>query len=276
MTRRGSEAPGIRKAYFDCRFGQLHVRMAGERRGPARPLLCFHLSPVSGVIYESWIVEMGRDRLALAPDTPGYGMSDFPPAPPTIADYAAAMGDLTDALGLGEFDVIGYHTGSKIAVAIARQRPAQVRHLVLVSAPVYTDQELQAQRQFVAMSTADAEGQFLVDAWRSVLRYQDRRATPADTLRQFPDHLRGGERRDWGYRAAFGYSYPDHLGDVAAPILVLNPEDDLWPYTVRARPYLRNGRVKDLPGWSHQFLDFSTGEVAAWVRAFLDEDRYPE
>ena len=266
----------MRKTYVDCRFGQLHVRMAGARGSDARPLMCFHLSPVSGVIYENWIAEMGRDRLALAPDTPGYGMSDFPQSPPSISDYAEVMGDLADALGLGEFDVMGYHTGSKIAVELARQRPAQVQHLVLMSAPVYTGEELQAQRQFVAAVDADADGRFLVDTWRSVLRYQDKRATPADTLRQFPDHLRGAGRRDWGYRAAFAYSYPDHIGDVTAPILVFNPEDDLWPFTPRIAPYLRNGRVRNLPGWSHQLLDFSTAEMAMMVRAFLDEDRYPD
>ncbi len=265
----------VLRSYVDGRYGQLHVRSAGRAPQARRPLLCFHLSPVSGVIYERWLAEMGRDRLALAPDTPGYGMSDPPPSVPTIADYAAAMGDLADALALGEFDVMGYHTGSKIAVELARQRPAQVKHLVLVSTPIYTAEDLAAIRELTSVAPVAADGRFLVEAWQTLLRYQDKRATPASTMRQFPWHLMGGERRDWGYRAAFGYSYPEHIVDVAAPILVFNPQDDLFAYTPRVLPYLRNGKVRDLPGWSHQLLDFSTAEMAAMVRGFLDEDRFP-
>jgi len=254
----------------------MHIRMNGDAQSPKRPLMCFHMSPVSGVIYENWITEMGRDRLALAPDTPGYGNSDAPLSPPMISDYAAAMGDIADALKLKEFDVMGYHTGSKIAVELARQRPAQVKHLILMSAPIYTEDDLKRQRVMNSVPEIDAEGQFLAEAWKILVSFQDKRATLKDTMKQFPDHLRGGEKRGWGHRAAFSYTYPENIPDVTAPILVFNPEDDLWEYTPRIKPYLKNGRVKDLPGWSHQLLDFSTAELAAMVRPFLDHDVFPD
>lgn len=266
----------MQKNYVDARFGQVHVRSSGASDAPKRPLLCFHLSPVSGVIYEKWIDEMGRDRWALAPDTPGYGMSDAPLAPPTIADYAAVMGDVADALKLQNFDVMGYHTGSKIAVELARQRPTQVKHLILMSAPVYTQDDLKHQRAVNALAEPDAEGKFLTEAWKTVAQFQDKRASLADTLKRFPDYLRGGGKHGWGHHAAFNYTYPDTIGDVTAPILVFNPEDDLCVYTRRIAPYLTNGRVKELPGWSHQLLDFSTAEMAAMVRRFLDDDRFPD
>jgi len=265
----------MRKTYIDGRFGQMHLRLAGDTALPKRPLMCFHLSPVSGIIYETWIDAMGRDRLALAPDTPGYGMSDAPKTPPAIADYAAAMGDVADALKISEFDVMGYHTGSKIAVEIARQRPGQVKHLILMSAPIYTEDDLKHQRVVNSIPEVDAEGAFLVEAWKLLVQYQDKRATLKDTMKQFPDHLRGGDKRGWGHRAAFSYTYPETIPDVSAPILVFNPEDDLFAYTKRITPYLKNGRVKALPGWSHQLLDFSTGDMAAMARAFLDEDQFP-
>ncbi|MBX3694488.1 MAG: hypothetical protein KF790_04895 [Steroidobacteraceae bacterium] len=58
--------------------------------------------------------------------------------------HVRIAGQAPHALAPGEFDVMGYHTGSKIAVELARQRPAQVRHLVLMSTPVYTDDDLAA------------------------------------------------------------------------------------------------------------------------------------
>lgn len=264
-----------RKTYLDARFGQMHLRMAGESnvdaRAQRRPLVCFHLSPVSGVIYETWLSEMGRDRWAIAIDTPGYGMSDPPPKPPSIGDFAAAMGDCLDALGIGDVDVMGYHTGSKIAVELARQRPAQVKHLVLVSAPVYTAEDLAQVRVDNSAPTAEPSGEFLKQIWQALWRWQDKGVTPEALMHSFPDHLRGGERRSWGHQAAFAYAYPPHIVDVTAPILVLNPEDDLVTYTRRIAPYLRNGRVHELPSWSHGFLDLHPTAVAAIVRPFLDE-----
>lgn len=58
--------------------------------------------------------------------------------------------------------------------------------------------------------------------------------------------------------------------EVNHPVLILNPEDDLWDYTPRAAPLLKNGRVHDLPGWTHGFLDARTSETATLVREFLD------
>ena len=60
------------------------------------------------------------------------------------------------------------------------------------------------------------------------------------------------------------------LQESAHPILVLNPEDDLWPYTPRVAPLLKNGRVHDLTGWTHGFLDAETAKVGIILRNFLD------
>jgi len=266
----------LRKAYVDARFGQMHLRMVGQRQRATergkRPLVCFHLSPVSSVIYETWLSEMGKDRWAIAIDTPGYGMSDPPPKPPSIGDFAAAMGDCLDALGIGETDVMGYHTGSKIAVELARQRSQQIKHLVLVSAPVYTAEDLAQVRVDNAVPTPEPSGEFLKQIWQALWRWQDKAVTPEALMHSFPDHLRGGDRRAWGHQAAFAYTYPPHIADIMAPILVLNPEDDLVTYTRRIAPYLQNGRVHELPGRSHGFLDLHPSEVAAIVRPFLDRN----
>ena len=37
------------------------------------------------------MAELGTDRLVVAPDPPGYGASDPPPKPLSIANYAAAQ-----------------------------------------------------------------------------------------------------------------------------------------------------------------------------------------
>ena len=76
----------------------------------------------------------------------------------------------------------------------------------------------------------------------------------------------------WGHAAAFAYDSAANIPKVDQPILILNPEDDVWQRTPRARDLLAHpdSRIHDLPGWSHGFLDLKTQETAAIVRPFLD------
>ena len=90
---------GVRRDYLDGRFGQVHYRIARPDNPTAVPLACFHPSPSSGWLYGRLLAEMGRDRIAVAPDTPGFGESDAPQKAPEIEDYAAAMGEVLDSLG---------------------------------------------------------------------------------------------------------------------------------------------------------------------------------
>ena len=133
-------ASQVRRAYAEGPHGQIHYRRSGPE-GTRSPLLLLHSSPGSGYLFEAFLAEMGRDRTVIAPDFPGFGMSDAPSEAPGIDGYARAMLELETALGLGVFDVMGYHAGGVVAVEMARQQPNVVRKIVMISAPVFTDQE---------------------------------------------------------------------------------------------------------------------------------------
>src|SRR5579872_6883505 len=91
-SRVGESEPRVRRGYFECRFGQLHIHNAIPAGGgfdEATPLICVHQSPMSGRVFQKLLRAMGRDRSVYAPDLPGFGSSDPPHARPTIEDYAA-------------------------------------------------------------------------------------------------------------------------------------------------------------------------------------------
>ncbi|MCB2107016.1 MAG: alpha/beta hydrolase [Rhodobacteraceae bacterium] len=266
-------SPILRRQYVDGRFGQLHVRRADPPAGVISrhpPLLLFHMSPYSGVIWDNFLPAMAADRTVIAVDTPGFGSSDAPPAPPAIADYAAAMGDLIDALKLRPVDVMGYHTGSKIALELARQRGTQVRRIVMVSAAIWTDEELAEHRATFAKSDLTTDGSHLANSWQSVQRWSMKGRTLEQMAETFHAKLMRPAISWWGHNAAFNYSTTDALKALEHEILILNPEDDIWAFTPRAKQYLKRGRIVDLPGWSHGFLDVKTAEAAKIVREFLD------
>ncbi|MFO1425711.1 MAG: alpha/beta fold hydrolase [Steroidobacteraceae bacterium] len=271
MTNLESGARGVvRRQYLDGRFGQLHLRIAKPATALRPPLLCFHMSPHSGRIYQRFMAAMATDRIVVAPDTPGFGESDPPPRRPTIEDYAAAMGDLIDALGFHAVDVMGYHTGSETCTALALQRPRQVRRAVLVSAPIFTAEELVEFRAHYGPTQLTADGSHLAKKWQGHVRWSAPGRTLEMVAEGFADAVRNPSISWWGHAAAFDYDMGGQLQKVAQPVLVLDPDDDLHEHTQRARGILRQGRIQHLPGWGHGMLDLHTDELREIVAQFLD------
>jgi pimeloyl-ACP methyl ester carboxylesterase len=230
------------------------------------------MSPWSGLYFEPLLAAMGRDRLSIAIDTPGYGNSDPSPFPPAIEDYAASMGDAVDGLGIGRFDVLGDRTGAKTAVELALQRPDQVRRLVLVSPVVWTPEQRAIRREF-ARETVHANGAHLVGTWALSVGL----SMPGRSLERFGEifhtrHLHH-DIAHWGRRAAAGYSLADGLDALDKPVLVLRPKDEVWATTPRVAPHLRHpaSRLLDLPTWGYGFFEVETERTAAHLREFLDE-----
>ncbi len=71
----------------------------------------------------------------VVPDLRGFGESDKPVADPgeqySAAGQARSVAGLLEELGLGPAVVAGYDVGSRVAQALARERPELVRALVL-------------------------------------------------------------------------------------------------------------------------------------------------
>ena len=123
-----------RRAYFDCRFGQLHVRTAFPTTGgfdEQVTLFCLHADQSSSRAFARFLPEIADVRSVYAPDLPGLGESD--PAPsPGVSEAAGAMSDLADDLRLRQIDLLGVHTGALVAMHLAAARTELVRRLVLV------------------------------------------------------------------------------------------------------------------------------------------------
>jgi pimeloyl-ACP methyl ester carboxylesterase len=122
-----------RRAYFDCRFGQLHVRTAFPSTGgfdEQLPLFCLHADQSSSRAFDRFLPEIADVRSVYAPDLPGLGESDASPNS-SIGEASGAISDLADDLRLRQIDLLGIHSGARAALDLAAARPALVRRLVL-------------------------------------------------------------------------------------------------------------------------------------------------
>jgi len=132
-------AAGVRtrRAYFDCRYGQLHVRTAFPATGgfdEQMTLCCLHGSESSSRMFVRFLPDMAALRSVYAPDLPGHGESDPSPSG-SIAEGAAAVIDLAAGLRLRQMDILGVGSGAAVALELAGSSPELVRRLVLLRVP---------------------------------------------------------------------------------------------------------------------------------------------
>lgn len=231
----GSNLPRLRRAYFECRYGQLHVHNAIPAGGgfdEQTTLVCLHSYGTTGRSFLELSSLLGQSRSVYSPDIPGCGESDAPPQALPMAGYADSIADFTDSMRFRQIDVIGAHNAAGIAIELALARPKIVRRVVLVGAPILDADERKSYKDLSA-----PEGLTPGAAWT--------RATLADWR---------GESR---------------VVLVKQPLLLLRPKDSLWEAGGRLGKLLPAAKVVDLPEHDRRMLETQAATVAKHVTHFL-------
>lgn len=223
------------------RFGtrQVHYRRAGS--GPV--LLMFHQSPLSS---SDLLPAMHRwkDRYTcIAPDTPGYGMSDpFGVEVVEMEDIADAAVEFMDAIGLDKAALYGFHTGAMIAASVAAHHPDRV---VSASCNGYVVMSEAERHDFLTHYLPKFEpkwdGSHLAWLWARLREqtvffpwYRPGVATRMNIDMPKPDvlqaalvdFLRAGDNYRVGYRAAFSMRSDLALKRAQVPVLVTAANTD--------------------------------------------------
>jgi len=263
--------PRVRRDYLDGPFGQLHVRIAEPTGTPvAPPLLLLHQSPLSGRMFDRLLPLLASGRRVIAVDTPGYGESDRPPAPPTLAGYADAIIDTLRRHQSAPFDLLGYHTGAVIAADLAARRPADVRRLVLISVPYFDDGRRQALLAQLAEKPGYADdGSHLLPMWSGSFRVRPEGQSLDDVARLVAEKQRVGRFGEWALAAAMAASLAPVLRAVRQPVLVLAPHDGLEDESRAAAGLMAGSRLIDLPALAYGLFDAAPQPLATLVDAFL-------
>lgn len=271
-NRDAGTPPPVRRGYFECRYGQLHVHHAMPRGGgfeERTTLLCLHETPLTGRMFDGVQRILGRDRSVYAPDLPGYGESDAPAVQPMIADYAAALGDFLDGMRLRQIDVLGCQTGALIAAELAIARPAQVRRVVWAAVPALNDAERAEFARSPWPGPATEDGGHLQREWRRAAAATRRPLSAAIAARRVAAMLHNGANASWGMHAAVRYPAQQRLALVTQPVLLLRSADEFWESTLRVRELLPTARILDFSGYGAGLCETAPEAVADAVAAFL-------
>jgi pimeloyl-ACP methyl ester carboxylesterase len=270
IPRPAEAGPRVRRGYFECRYGQLHVHNAIPPGGgfeEGTPLLCLHQTGGTGREFARFLAVEGRDRSVYAPDTPGFGESDAPPVRTTIADYAGAIGDFLEMMRFRQIDLLGYQAGSLIAAELAISRAKQIRRVVMVSVPALNDAERDAVRRPPAQPMED--GSHLVGEWRRTFDAYGPSVSFEVRSRAFAEKLKSGIHPTWALSAAQQYAARERLALVTQPALVLRPKDEFWEATARVREVLPRARFVDLPDQGCGIFEAAPEVVVGSIKDFL-------
>ena len=269
------EISAIQRGYTRGRFGQMHYRQAGPNDAVLPVLVLLHQNPSSSYEYEALIAAMATDRRVIAFDTPGYGMSDAPPAPPGMAGYAAAFGDALDAMGVaGPVDLYGFHTGTLLCIELAISRPDLAGRLALTGIPMYPPDACAA-RLWVAVEypEPDEEGTvirtLLGNLWTYVVGNRDKRVPLDKAVRNFADKARVLHRFTWAYQGVWAYDY-SRLPMMTRPALLLQPAEDLAEISIAGAALLPDCSVRHLPDLDRDIFDIAPDRIAHELRTFFD------
>ncbi|MFN3864253.1 MAG: alpha/beta fold hydrolase [Erythrobacter sp.] len=145
---------------------RVHYRRCGT--GPA--LLMVHQSPRSSAEYEPLMRQWSAHFTCIAPDTPGFGQSDPLPGNPEIADFADALCETMDGLGIGPCLAYGFHSGGIILVTALKRQPERFRALAIGGYAIWNDAEMRifGERYLPEFRPSDY-GEHLVWLWNRML-----------------------------------------------------------------------------------------------------------
>lgn len=197
--------------------------------------------------------DLARRTSVFAVDLRGYGLSEKPPGPREMEDYADDLAAFVTAMRLGVVDVVGIAMGGMMGALMAVHHPQLVRRLVVCEG---TDaiSEKGKQNNIERAKKIRAEGM---------------RAVAAPSLKNsFPDqHAAARERYMPAFLANDPFAYaeacealarmragPGDFARIRAPTLVITGElDTLWPPEAgqRLAACIPGSRFHVLPGAGH-------------------------
>ncbi|MDG2244219.1 MAG: alpha/beta fold hydrolase [Rhodospirillaceae bacterium] len=269
-----------KKGYVDGPYGQIHYHSARPADGTddKTPLVLFHQNPKSAEEYRPLVEVVGRDRLAIAFDTPGYGESDRPDSPPDMAGIANAMADALDALGYGQggkgkVDVFGFHTGVFIASELAIIRPDLVRGVVL-SGIAYYDTETRADRlaNLPTEKTLPEDGTFIMNRWYLIVINRSEGVSLERAAKIFLEDIHSLDKSWYAYNAVWTYVPEERFPLIKQPVLILQPHEMLLEKTRTAKKEaLPDADMIEFPDITDDVFDTGSEEIGSALTTWLDQ-----
>lgn len=255
-----------------------------HRIGPPgdRPVVvCVHGFAIVGGAASSFLLgfSLARDADVITYDLRGHGRTDVAPSGYRLADHAADLVALLDALGVTQpVHVVGFSYGGAVATVAALRYPERVASLSLLDGIVPIEGWEKAFYASIehyegVIALAKAQGMSMdaiIEACvRAVMEDQGVSHRRASSIgeRIYRVFEQTTMKEDLRTEVAFAEA---ELRRIRCPVLgVYGSRSDLYPLTDRLPALVPDATVYTLPGAGHMEVYFRVEELRAIVRNFL-------
>jgi pimeloyl-ACP methyl ester carboxylesterase len=252
--------------------GHIHWRACGQ--GPA--VMVSHINQQSSALMVELLQALAPHFRAVAIDYPSHGHSDHIEWQPGIEDYARAVVETMDTLGIERAAALGEAVGSAVSIALAARWPQRIDKAILVNTPYFTDAQNASTdiADIAKVRPSDASG---FPAPRSIefMLENDPEHAPMQPSQSWMDRINTAQleigRDRW--QAMQALARFDILGGLAAmkcPVLMLYGEHFIYG---RHRALLQSkcpqARVEIVPGGRFCMSWERARDIAGHARAFL-------
>ena len=191
--------------------------------------------------WQNWlenIPRLAQERRVIAPDLPGFGVSEMPRDRISISGYGKVVDALIEHLGIERADVVGNSMGGFVASEVAIQFPQRVERLVLVSAAGISSASVSRTPALTVGRIATAVTAYTAARHQAIARRPWTRHFALAFVARHPSKLRadlvwegfmkgaGKPGFDDALRACLEYDFRDRLPEIACPTLIIWGEDD--------------------------------------------------
>lgn len=249
---------------------ELNVDLRGKRD---TTLLYLHYWGGSARTWRAVTDALPDDVAHAAVDLRGWGDSGKPDAGYGLADLAADVRGVIDALALERYVLVGHSMGGKLAQYMASDRPAGLVGLVLVAPspplplPLATAQRDAMVRAYDDAASIHATLDHVLTA--GPLPHALRGQVVEDSLRGAP-----AAKRAWP-RGAMAEDITDRARRIAVPVTVVSGELDRVdpPAALRTHllPFIPHAALETVPGRGHLLPLEAPEAVAHAIRRFVGD-----
>ena len=235
----------------------------------SRDVFLIHGWMMSGAVFDDLIASLDTEGLRLVViDHRGTGRSDHPVDGYTIAQYAADVLAVADAVGSQSFVAVGHSMGGQIAQWLAATTPERVSGQVLLCPVPASGIPLPPDAQALFRNCGQNRGmqQTILGLACKQLSDEARERLLNDSVTTAPQCIAQG------FDSWMAGGFAERLSAIKAPTLVVATDDPFLPPAFLRQAevsLIRGARLAVLPGPGHYVQVERPRETAALLEAFL-------
>jgi pimeloyl-ACP methyl ester carboxylesterase len=217
----------MRQQYLGEAGKQIHLRICEPNGDPTRnPLICLPPAPHSGLYFNNVLVNLAKDRIVIAVDTPGYGGSDRLSGDVSITAYAKRLSEVCNAFS--KVDIMGFHSGCLVVLDLADILPEVIDKVVMIDVPFLSAKQRAAMAKKFAQqtplpnSTTDLQSGFDMQVTN---RLEDLGPERAHEL--WIETLRAGTGLNDMFRAAFAFDCETRFAEFKRQVDIIATKSSL-------------------------------------------------